>query len=77
MTISKEKVQEIAKKYKPTILNCDDVETAFLFIAELLITEREALKKAEPYAVRYIDELNTAQCVLLDIVDDVVETMGE
>ena len=76
MTISKEKVREIAKKYWVTIMNCGDVEMAFLFIADILDAEREAVKEAEPWATRYIDEMNTASCVLRDIVDDVVDTMG-
>lgn len=77
MTISKEKVREIAKKYKLTIFNEYDAENAFRFVWEILCAEHDALEENEPYATNSIERLGTAEHEVYDLMDEVTEALSD
>ena len=77
MTISKEKVREIAKKYKLTIFNEYDAENSFRFVWEIICAEHDALKESEPYAVVTIQNLERAEHEVYDLMDEVAEALEE
>lgn len=75
MTISKEKVKEIAKKH--LILSDAEAENAFYFVWEILCEEHDALKESEPYAVATIQNLERAEHEVYDLMDEVTEALEE
>ena len=75
MTISKEKVREIAKKH--LILSDSEAEDAFRFVLEILCEELDASRKEEPYATRYHERLEIAEHEVYDIETDVVDALGD
>lgn len=77
MTLSKEKVREIAKKYKLVIFNEDDAESAFRFVWEIICAEYDAIKENEPWATVSLQRLEHAEHEIYDIIDDVVEALNE
>lgn len=75
MTISKEKVREIARKH--LILSDTEAEDAFCFVWEILCEEHDALKESEPYATVTIQNLERAEHEVYDLMDEVVEAVDE
>lgn len=75
MTISKEKVHAIAKKYGSTIINDDDAENAFRFVWDILVAEADALREKEPYAFVTINEVEHSAYCVNDLMDDISEAM--
>lgn len=60
MYMTKEKFDEIKKKY-PTLLVMDgDVNEAFEFVWDVLVAEADALKEKCAYATRSIAEMESA-----------------
>lgn len=76
MTISKEKVREIANKYKLFIFDEGDAEKAFRFVWEIICAEHDALEESEPYATVTIQNLERAEHEVYDLMDEVVEALG-
>ena len=74
MTITKEKVREIAKKH--IILDCE-AESAFWFVWDILCAEYDALKEAEPYATVTLQRLEHAEHEVYDLMDEVVEALSD
>lgn len=71
MYITKEKFNEIAKKYSSLLVVEGDVSEAFGFVQELLEAEADALKAVEPEATASIDRLNAAAYEIFDIQGDI------
>lgn len=60
MYMTKQKFDEIKKKYNTLLVLDDDVGEALDFVQELLEAEADALKEKCAYATRSIDEMENA-----------------
>lgn len=70
MTLTKEQIKEIAKKYSTTIIDDDDIVNAFDFVEAVFRAEAKALNEVEPSATRDINSLDkTAHEVSMMCID--------
>ena len=72
MYITKEKFNEICKKYPTLILSEDDAVDALNFVEDLLLAEAEAIKTVEPDATAGIERLKQASYEVYDLCGDVM-----
>ncbi len=78
MYITKEKFEEICKKYPTLIFSEGDAEDALNFVEDLLEAEADAIKAVEPEATASINRLNAAAYEVYDLCGDVGnEAFGE
>ena len=71
MYITREKFEEICKKYHGLLLIERDIEDAFSFVQELLEAEADATKELEPQAFRSIDRLNAAAYEVFNLGNEI------
>ncbi len=71
MYLSKEKFNELVKRHPTTLIVPDDIIEAFDFVREVLEAESYALKKAEPYASKSINDLNSASYEVFSLSVDI------
>lgn len=60
MTLTKEKLEEIKRRYSSLILTDSDVEDAIDFVYDILTAEADAIKAEYPYATNSIKRLEDA-----------------
>lgn len=78
MYITKEKFEEICKKYNTLIIGDGDAVDACNFVHELLEAEADATKEKEPHATASIDRLNKAAYEVFSVGGEVNnEEFGE
>lgn len=71
MYITKEKFEEICKKYPTLILSDGDAVDALNFVQDLLDAEVDAVKEREPHATASIERLKAASWEVYDVCSDV------
>ena len=64
---------ELKKKY----FIYDDVEMIFDFVSNVLYLRKKELEKNEPYAVRSINALESAEHEVYDLIDYISELVEE
>lgn len=69
--MTKEKFEEICKKYPSLLVVDGDVSDALNFVQDLLEAEADALKEREPHAVKTIERLNQAAHEVFDVLNDI------
>ena len=77
LTMTKEELKQVVKKYKFDFFTAEDVENAFNVVWDILTLEADALKKREPYATRTIDDLESAAFEVYNIRDDICSVWEE
>lgn len=77
MTISKQKFEEIKKKYSLTIVSDYDVGGALMFVHDLLLAEADEIKKTAPYATRTINRCEEAAYLIYSLSSDVENDIFE
>lgn len=71
MYITKEKFEEIRKKYSGLLILNGDVVDALNFVQDLLEAEADATKEHEPCAITSIDRLNVAAYEVFSICNEI------
>ena len=71
MYITKEKFEELCKKYDSLLVVESDAVDALNFVHDLLAAEADAIKAVEPEATATIDRLNEAAYEVYNICGDV------
>lgn len=60
LCMTREKFEELRRKYKTVLILDDDVFEALDFVQELLEAEADATEQIAPHATRYIQNMNKA-----------------
>ena len=68
---------ELRKLMKQHCIVPSELDDVFDFVSELLYLRKKELEKSEPYAVRSINALETAECEVYDLIDYVSELEEE
>lgn len=76
MSITKEKLDEIRKRYRSLLVLDADAEEALNFAHDLLEAEADAVKAQEPYAVNTIQRLEAAAYEVFSLAQEIAEVVG-
>ena len=71
MYITKEKFEELKKKYSNLLIMGSDVRDALNFVQDFLEAEAEAIKECEPDATASINRLNMAAYEVSDLCGEI------
>ncbi len=77
MSISKEKFNEIKKRYSTLLILDTDPGEALNFVHDLLCAEADAIKESEPYATASIRRLEAAAYEVFGLVNEVDDLCDE
>lgn len=71
LTMTKEKLNEIAGRYSYLLVEPEDMELACRFAWEVICAEYDAVKEQYPYARNTLERLETAEHIVYDIYSDI------
>lgn len=75
MSLSKEKFNEIKKRYSTLLILDTDVSEVLNFVHDLLCAEADAIKESEPYATNSIKKLEAAAYEVFELGQEVEDML--
>lgn len=75
MSLSKEKFNEIKKRYSTLLILDTDISEVLNFVHDLLCAEADAIKENEPYATTSIKKLEDAAYEVFELGQEVEDML--